>query len=254
LIKTFGKRNRIMGLPTSRALVSAAILGVLLCMMGCVSTVDFKNLNGQLTKLEETNQEMAKRMESLESDRLSHETRLIAAETLLKEERDRLDILVEMLSVSSTPGTQPQSRSGKSPRKSLPSFDPKIMWNQGLKALNQGNHAAAILRFEELAALYPGHNLADDARFMVGENYYEQKDYLRALEHYSRVITNYPNGNRFAAAALKTAFTYEYLGDVEKAKVILNELIRRFPDGEEARQAGERLLLIDGNPNGKDQK
>jgi len=104
------------------------------------------------------------------------------------------------------------------------------------------------LRLEELVALYPRHHLVDDARTLIGDCYFDQGDYSRALEHYIRVIKENPEGDRFPTAALQAAFAYDNLGETEKARAVLEEVVRRFPGSEEALRAEERLRLLAPTP------
>ena len=50
---------------------------------------------------------------------------------------------------------------------------------------------------------YPKSNSADNAQFWIGEIYYREKWYEKAILEYQKVIENYPQGNKISAALLK---------------------------------------------------
>jgi TolA-binding protein len=58
---------------------------------------------------------------------------------------------------------------------------------------------------------------------------------------YQKVLENYPNSNKNAAARLKQGYAFAALGEKANARLILKELITRYPNSQEAKYAKEKL-------------
>jgi len=83
--------------------------------------------------------------------------------------------------------------------------------------------------------------MADNAQFWIGEIYYNQKWYEKAILEYQKVIENYPNGNKVQSALLKQGFSFFNLGDKANARLIFTELIKKYPKSNEAEIAKKKL-------------
>jgi tetratricopeptide (TPR) repeat protein len=83
--------------------------------------------------------------------------------------------------------------------------------------------------------LYKGAGLARGVRL-----------YTRALQMYTRILTDYPDYKKIVETQFLIAFTYDNdIKDIEKAKEAYNLVIEMYPDHEFAVQARERLKTID---------
>lgn len=91
---------------------------------------------------------------------------------------------------------------------------------------------------------FPNSDNADNAQFWIGEIYYRQKWYEKAILEYQTVIEKYPKGNKVQASLLKQGFSFFNLGDKANARLIFNELVRKYPDANEAAIAREKLKTL----------
>jgi tol-pal system protein YbgF len=91
---------------------------------------------------------------------------------------------------------------------------------------------------------YPKSDNADNAQFWIGEIYYRQKWYETAILEYQKVIENYPKGNKVQASLLKQGFAFFNLEDTANARLILMELVRKYPKSNEAVIAREKLKAM----------
>ena len=119
--------------------------------------------------------------------------------------------------------------------------DPRSLYDAAYQDLTRGNHGLAIMGFEEILHLYPTSELADNAQYWLGETYYVQKDYEKALESFRKVPLAYPAGDKVPAALLKIGYCLVELGESTAAAEALQDLIDRFPGSEEARLADDKL-------------
>ena len=113
-----------------------------------------------------------------------------------------------------------------------------------LALLNGGKLKDARRKFQELLRRFPTSRLADDAQYWIGETYYLEKRYDKAILEYDKVVINYAKGDKVPGALLKQGFAFLALGDKASAKQLLNQLVGEYPDSDEAKTARSRLLNL----------
>jgi tol-pal system protein YbgF len=106
---------------------------------------------------------------------------------------------------------------------------------------DSGELEAARADFTEFLKRFPKSAIADSAQFWIGEIYYRQKWYEKAILEYQKVIENYPKGNKIQASLLKQGFSFFNLGDKSNGRLILKELITKYPSSNEAKIAKQKL-------------
>lgn len=122
--------------------------------------------------------------------------------------------------------------------------DPVTLYRKAYDLLAAGKFAEAAPLFQHLVTEFPGHDLADNAQYWLGESDYAQKNYAQALSGFQKVVDNFPSGNKVPDAMLKIAFTYQHLGDKIKARETLQKIIKEFPWSDPAKKAKERLQSL----------
>jgi len=115
------------------------------------------------------------------------------------------------------------------------------IYRQAKLAFDQGDSETARNLFQDLIKRYPKSERADNAQFWIGEIYYREKWYEKAILEYQKVIENYPKGNKVPASLLKQGFAFLNLGDKTNSRIILQELIKKYPQTNEAKVAQEKL-------------
>lgn len=111
-------------------------------------------------------------------------------------------------------------------------------------SFDKGDFDAAREGFQELIKQYPKSKNADNAQFWIGEIYYREKWYEKAIVEYQKVVENYPKGNKVKSSLLKQGYAFNNIGDKSNARLILKELIRKYPQSNEAKIAKQKLLQI----------
>jgi len=106
---------------------------------------------------------------------------------------------------------------------------------------DQKDYKSAKDGFDFYIKKYPKSDNTDNAQFWIGEIYYTRKWYEKAILEYQKVIENYKGGNKVPAAYLKQGLSFLNLGEKESADMILNELIKKFPDSKEAGLAKKKV-------------
>ncbi len=118
------------------------------------------------------------------------------------------------------------------------------LYNFAKKLLDEGDRENARLQFENFISKYPQSKNADNARFWIADSYYSEKWYEKAILEYQKVLEKYPDSNKNAAARLKQGYAFAELGEKANARLILNELIKRYPNSPEAKYAKKKLNTL----------
>lgn len=112
------------------------------------------------------------------------------------------------------------------------------------QAFERNDFETARDSFQDLINRYPKSRNADNSQFWIGEIYYREKWYEKSILEYQKVIEKYPRGNKVRAALLKQGYAFSNLGDKTNARIILRELIKKYPDSKEAKIAKQKLTQI----------
>lgn len=83
-----------------------------------------------------------------------------------------------------------------------------------------------------------------DARYMMGECLFAQKEYDKAIMQYQKIIAQHSSHGKAPAAMLKQAMAFEKLADKDTAKVIYKKVLKKHAGSSEAQTAQERLDKI----------
>ena len=127
------------------------------------------------------------------------------------------------------------------PKKAEYQPSPEVLYNEAQNLFMAGRIAESIDKFLNFILHYPQHTLTDNAQYWIGEAYYSQKDYQKAVVEFKKVADNYPTENKATDALLKVAFSYLELNNKEKALEALKLLIERYPLSEAAAKAKVRM-------------
>ena len=118
------------------------------------------------------------------------------------------------------------------------------LYQAALSTLEAGRPASALGQFQEFLRAYPGHSLAPNAGYWLGECYYSQKQYDSAIIAFKDVVALHPAHDKAAAAMLKAGFSYALLGDAANARFYFEALVKDFPASKPASLARTRLASL----------
>jgi tol-pal system protein YbgF len=114
-------------------------------------------------------------------------------------------------------------------------------YRAAVELVKAGKHDEAIAALRAFVRTYPRHDYADNAQYWLGEAFYAQRDYGRALTEFRAVIEVYPRGNKVPDALLKVGYCYLAAGQGEKARAVLEQVVTLYPKSEPATLAAKRL-------------
>ena len=152
-----------------------------------------------------------------------------------------------MLPGQSQPGTSGGVSSssglrGSNEESALAKETPEVQdeYKAGLKAFQEQQYDKAIQQFRSFQRKYPNSEMADDAQYWIGESYFRQRDFNRAILEFNDVL-KYRRGDRVPAALLRQAQAFMEIGDKTDARLILQKLVNDHPKSVEAQEAKVRL-------------
>jgi tol-pal system protein YbgF len=248
-------------------LVPAAAAAVLLS--GCFATQkDLDPIRSDISVLEkqfmEVQRESARSRHATESEepvQSEMAARISDAYTRLSAVEKRLDALeAEVGARQGSPAAPAESAAPTAPEpimiEPIPpekSAEPKAPQpTKGMKAAEEvykgamdlydaGEYDKAEAAFGDFLAKYPKDNLADDARYHIGEIYFAKKDFTRALKEYARLLQDYPLSDRAPDALYRSGMASEELGDTAKAREFYTRATDNYPYSDAAKEARLRL-------------
>ncbi len=117
-------------------------------------------------------------------------------------------------------------------------------YSSAYNTFKEGNYSKARTEFQNFLAAYPKSEYSDNAQFWIGECYFFEKKYEQAILEYEKVVKNYPGGSRVAYALLKQGLSFLNLGDKTSSKLLLQQVIKDYPNTNQARIARAKLQEI----------
>ena len=120
----------------------------------------------------------------------------------------------------------------------------ETMYAAAYQTFKDGHYDKSRTEFKNFLATYPNTEYAGNAQFWIGECYFFEKNYEQAILEYEKVAKNYPKGNKVPFALLKQGFSFLNLNDKISAKLILQKVIKDFPNTNQARTARSKLQEI----------
>lgn len=187
-------------------------------------------------RVEETAHAVEEKVSGLDEEASKRQRRWQALEHDVRSALDRVVRVEEFLGMEPSEKMATTAEPGPEPEKTL--------YAKAKKKFDQGHYEAARALFDRFLKEYPKSRDADNAQFWIGEIYYREKWYEKAILEYQKVIERYPKGNKVNSALLKQGFAFLNLGDKDNARLILKELVRKYPDSREAGIAREKLAKL----------
>jgi len=205
---------------------------------------DFVDLRASVQRLRGDIEKLKMELATLQSDLKGEES------TGVRQKFDdisfRMNYIENFLGVGKK--TEPEKVSEKSKKEESASLKGKVdkekTYAEAYKTFREGDYKGAREKFREFVKIFPATEYSDNAQFWIGECYYFEKNYEKAILEYENVIKNYPKGNKVPNALLKQALSFMKLGDKSSAKLLLQRVIKEYPNTSSARIARGKLTTI----------
>ncbi|MFW6175498.1 MAG: tol-pal system protein YbgF, partial [Acidobacteriota bacterium] len=110
----------------------------------------------------------------------------------------------------------------------------QALYDRGYTLYHQRRYVDAESTFRRFIQSYPSTELTDNARYWIGESRLARDDVRGALAAFRETVERHPDGNKVPAAFLKQGISFHNLGENDNARLAMQELLRKFPDANEA--------------------
>jgi len=125
----------------------------------------------------------------------------------------------------------------------------KDLYKQALEEYSKQNYRNARKLLAMLVKKYPYSKYYDNALFWIGQTYYMEGDYERAIQFFDKIIRECeagtaPDCNKLPMAMLKKAYALANIGNINKARKVLNNLILQYPDSDVIDLAKKKLEAL----------
>ncbi len=194
-------------------------------------------------KLAETEHFMKQKIKPFERTDQKREDQITKMEEILTSQGNRIRSIEQYLNIEPDISAAKSKRGSgkKEKRKDKKNLSENEMYALAKQAFDQGDFETARDGFQEIIKKYPRSGWVDNAQFWIGDTYYREKWYEKAILEYQKVIENYPKGNKVPASLLKQGFAFFNIGDKANARLILKELIKKYPQSNETKIAIKKL-------------
>lgn len=118
------------------------------------------------------------------------------------------------------------------------------LYKSAKQKFDQNDFEGARKGFLNLIKKNPKSEQADNAQFWIGETYYREKWFEKAILEYQKVIEKYPKGNKVPAALLKQGLAFLNIGDKTNFRLVMKKLIKKYPKTTESEIAKKKLKQI----------
>jgi tol-pal system protein YbgF len=200
---------------------------------------EIRNING---RLDEIDHELRQATKSVSDSLKNTETALNHFSQTASENQNRI------LRVEKFVGFEPGDEAAAKPEVSAPAgekMSEEDLYKVSKQAYDRGDLEIARQGFTKFIEIYPKSDQADNARFWIGEIYFNEGWHQKAILEYQEVIEKYPKSNKVAGAYLKQGLAFEKLGEKANALLVLRMLIEKYPNSSEAGIARQKVSQIE---------
>ncbi|MEF9437682.1 MAG: tol-pal system protein YbgF [Candidatus Mariimomonas ferrooxydans] len=227
--------ERLAGLEEGREARNRSVSDMLMNVQSL--TAELQMLTGRFDELQYSSEKSSK---ELTGNNETITARIKKLETAINELKEKLAVL-ELQRVSPEKQKTVEKAKKTDDEGKTPETEAKDIYMEAYRTFKEEKFKAAREQFEALLGKYPESELSDNARFWIGESYYRGKNYEDAILAYQELFDNNPQSDKVPGALLKQGLAFYELKKERIGKTILDQLIEKFPDSEQAGIAKKKL-------------
>ncbi len=136
------------------------------------------------------------------------------------------------------------STQASSPQPVATSVDPvkeQQAYQTAFNLLKAGRYDQAAKSFQQFLVDYPSSKFADNAQYWLGESYYVTRNFDGAMREFEKLVKQHPDSQKLTHALLKVGYIHDELGQKDKAREVLTDLTKNYPNSTAAGLASKRL-------------
>lgn len=191
--------------------------------------------------LVQTRGDVGRQLLALEEQLLQIQELAGQSQRRLAELRDQFESRTRTIVVEPTPGadtTQAGASRGMAPP---PTTDAKVAYDAAVTQFQRGSLTTARRGFEDFLKLFPKHELAPHAQFMLAETYEREKRVEEAIREFLRIPELYPTSDRVPDALYRVGLLELERGSETAARQYFQRVVNNYPNTDAAKLARERL-------------
>jgi tol-pal system protein YbgF len=215
-----------------------------------------REFNALKEKIEETRYQVGRqigqssregdqRVKDLETRVAKLDEALKAQDALLKSRDEELKQLRDTLQTTQKALSEPSPASAMSEVAAGETDAIRRDYEAAWRLLDKKDYKAAIGRFKDFLKKYPKSNLASNAQYWIAESHYALREFDQAIIEFDAVRRKYPQAEKVPAALLKQGFAFAELGEKVNARLVLQEVVEKYPNSGEAAKAKIRLKALE---------
>lgn len=148
---------------------------------------------------------------------------------------------------SSSAGNAPATNNRDNSRGTL---QPAVLSEQQLyqmayDSVINSNFERSLAEFDQYLSIYPQGRFVTNAHYWKGQAFLYLERFAEARDSYEIIIDEYPDSAKLPDAMYGLGLAYQGLGNIPRARQLMNEIKRRFPNTGVANLADTRLLTLD---------
>ena len=114
-------------------------------------------------------------------------------------------------------------------------------YDQGLEHFRAGRFAEAVTAFQIFNRTFSRSTLVPSAQYWIGNSLYATRDFRGAIAAQRQLLAQYPDSAKASDALLNIASAQSELGDLQAARITLQEVASKYPSSEAGVKAKQRL-------------
>ena len=193
------------------------------------SAAEMDIIKAQITSLEDQIKDIRKKLDALESP-------VKQKKELSEKQQEGTENKFEK------PGKETHEE--KQPAKPVASDDKTSKYKAAYNMFKAEKYKEARQMFGSFLKEFPNDELSDNAQFWIAETYYRGKDFEGAIFEYEILLKKYPTSQKASSALLKQGLSFIEMGDKKTGKIILEQMLERYPDSKEAELAKKTIENI----------
>jgi tol-pal system protein YbgF len=113
------------------------------------------------------------------------------------------------------------------------------------RLVERKEYRPAIARFKEFIKKHGKSKLSGNAQYWIGDSHFNLNEFDRAIVEFDEVRRRYPQSERVPLALLGQGNAFGELGEKLNARLVLQELVEKFPQSPEAQRAKQKLKSLE---------
>ncbi|MBN2358706.1 MAG: tol-pal system protein YbgF [Deltaproteobacteria bacterium] len=149
--------------------------------------------------------------------------------------------------IAAEAGSQPTAAVGSASTPAAPPLptDKKELYDLGKKALDSGKYEESRRIMRHFLGKFPDDaTLSDNALFWIGEGYFKESSFDKAILTFQEVINKYPRSDKLDAALYKIGRSFEALGLKDDALLFYEDLVAKYPKSTHVSDAKKRVQAL----------